>query len=327
MGRCIGLRHRPPTHTPRAPSTNRDRGLEVRTLSVGPAFTQPPSAPDGLSPPVAASPTNGHPDGAPGELPRGPACVDPGLTQDLQLTLACFQRATEGADVSVVDGSLGVLDGVRPRRRSQCGADSGGGAPACSTAEIARALGLPLVLVVDVAALPSAASIAALLRGYGGGLDVAGLVLNRVGGADEVAELRAGLEAVGVAVPVVAALPDLTDAEAASSGGGWGGEQQQQQQQQQPGSLLEAQQWGSGGSNGSNGPLAGLGRSGPVSQHAQRLSAVAKRHLSGDLDLLLSIARRAAVPRPAAPLPPPARAFKVVVGVAYDQAFYQYFQQ
>lgn len=46
-----------------------------------------------------------------------------------------------------------------------------------------------------------------------------------------------------------------------------------------------------------------------------------------DLQLLRQVAATAAVPQPQAPLPPAARTFRVSIGVAHDEAFYQYFQQ
>jgi len=314
----------------------------VRSFTVGTAFTCPPAAPDGTAT-AAATPrvwrepasgcagVSGSGNGSSCLLPQGPACVDLALTQDLDLTLACFQRAAEGADVCVVDGCLAVLDGARLRRRSQCSGGSGSGAAAsaadprpaagCSTAEVARALRLPLILVVDVSALRSPASVAALLQGYstfGGGLEIAGLVLNRAGD-DELEEMRQGLADAGVRTPIVATLPDLTGLAAESSGGnGWHAEQQLHS-----GSSIAEAGWG-----GSS-PLASFGRgSGHAHSHQQQqVEALAKAHLCCDLDALLGIARGARVPQPAAPLPPPARSFKVAIGVAYDQAFYKYFQQ
>ncbi|GBF99653.1 hypothetical protein Rsub_12472 [Raphidocelis subcapitata] len=58
-----------------------------------------------------------------------------------------------------------------------------------------------------------------------------------------------------------------------------------------------------------------------------QLVELAARHAQVDLEQLLRVARGARVPAAAAPLPPPARAFRVAVGVAYDPAFFQYFQQ
>lgn len=46
-----------------------------------------------------------------------------------------------------------------------------------------------------------------------------------------------------------------------------------------------------------------------------------------DLQLLRQLAAAAAVPQPQVPLPPAARTFRVSLGVAYDEAFYRYFQE
>jgi cobyrinic acid a,c-diamide synthase len=46
-----------------------------------------------------------------------------------------------------------------------------------------------------------------------------------------------------------------------------------------------------------------------------------------DLQLLRQLAATAAVPQPQAALPSAARTFRVSLGVAYDEAFYRYFQQ
>lgn len=46
-----------------------------------------------------------------------------------------------------------------------------------------------------------------------------------------------------------------------------------------------------------------------------------------DLQALHQLAATAAVPQPAAPLPPPPRSFRVSLGVACDEAFFSYFQQ
>lgn len=81
----------------------------------------------------------------------------------------CFRRAARDADISVIEGVMGLYDGQ---------ADTGLG----STAHIARCLSAPVLLVVDARSL--ARSVAALVSGYRGfdpGLNVAGVILNRTG--------------------------------------------------------------------------------------------------------------------------------------------------
>lgn len=62
----------------------------------------------------------------------------------------------------------------------------------------------------------------------------------------------------------------------------------------------------------------------PLQQQQQFVQLVAD---CIDLQLLRQLAATAAVPQPQAPLPPAARAFRVSLGVAYDEAFFRYFQQ
>lgn len=79
-----------------------------------------------------------------------------------------YHRYSEGADVCIVEGMMGLFDGYD----RDCG----------STAEIARVLGLPVVLVVD--ARSAAYSMAALLRGFVSfwpDLRFAGVIFNKVG--------------------------------------------------------------------------------------------------------------------------------------------------
>jgi cobyrinic acid a,c-diamide synthase len=82
-----------------------------------------------------------------------------------------FSRAVIGADVAIVEGMMGLFDGV-----------SGGGEIG-SAAQIAKLLSLPVILVLD--ASKSARSLAAVVRGFetfDPQLKFAGLVLNQVAG-------------------------------------------------------------------------------------------------------------------------------------------------
>lgn len=101
-------------------------------------------------------------------------------------------RAAAGADVLVVEGVMGMFDGAVD------------GAPS-STADVARLLRAPVVLVVDAAALSS--SVAALVSGYAGfdpTVPVAGVILNRVGSDGHEQLLREALAPLGL--PVLGAL-------------------------------------------------------------------------------------------------------------------------
>ncbi|MDQ3895716.1 MAG: cobyrinate a,c-diamide synthase, partial [Actinomycetota bacterium] len=110
-------------------------------------------------------------------------------------------RAGAGADVLVVEGVMGLFDGS---------GDPDG--PVASTAQVARLLDAPVVLVVDASAV--GASVAALVHGFATfdpGVAVAGVILNRVGSDSHETLLRSALEPTGV--PVLGALrrhPDYT---------------------------------------------------------------------------------------------------------------------
>lgn len=138
----------------------RRRGCRVASAKVGPDFIDP-----------------GYHSVATGRPARN---LDPWMCgMDLMRPLAA--RAAEGADVLVVEGVMGLFDGA---------AD---GTPS-STAEVAKHLCAPVVLVVDAAA--TGQSVAALVHGYrtwDPAVRVAGVILNLVGSDNHAAMLRAAL--------------------------------------------------------------------------------------------------------------------------------------
>ena len=80
-----------------------------------------------------------------------------------------FFRASAGADIAVIEGVMGLYDGVD-------------GTDAASTAHVAKILDAPVLLVVD--AKGASRSVHATVRGYAGfdpEVRVAGVVFNRVG--------------------------------------------------------------------------------------------------------------------------------------------------
>jgi len=108
-----------------------------------------------------------------------------------------FARATVGADVAVIEGVMGLFDGSEGR------SDRG------STAEMARLLQLPVVLVIDAGAM--ARSAAALIHGFVSfdpKVSFAGVILNNVGGQAHADMIR---DAVGEGTPILGALPRLPD--------------------------------------------------------------------------------------------------------------------
>ena len=104
------------------------------------------------------------------------------------------RHGAAGADVAVVEGVMGLFDGRL------------GTAGSGSTADVAALLGAPVVLVVD--ARGQSRSLAALLHGFrsfSSDGDVAGVILNRVGGERHTDALREAADEVGL--PVLGALP------------------------------------------------------------------------------------------------------------------------
>ncbi len=108
------------------------------------------------------------------------------MTQDRIRALAA------GDGLLLIEGAMGLFDGAPPDGRG-------------ATADLARQLGLPVVLVVDAAHM--AQSVAALVAGFAGHdpqVRVAGVILNKVGSPRHEAMLRAALAPLGL--PVLGAL-------------------------------------------------------------------------------------------------------------------------
>lgn len=106
------------------------------------------------------------------------------------------------ADIVLAEGSMGLYDGVaRP------GAAGNG-----ASAQIARRMGWPVLLVIDVSGQAQSAAATALgFMHYDADLPFAGVILNRVASPRHERLVRRGMEAAGV--PVLGALPrrgDLT---------------------------------------------------------------------------------------------------------------------
>jgi cobyrinic acid a,c-diamide synthase len=122
---------------------------------------------------------------------RPPRNLDPWLCGPAAVA-PLAARAGAGADVLVVEGVMGLFDGASDGTAS-------------STADVARLLDAPVVLVVDARAMSG--SVAALVSGYARfdpDLDVAGVILNRVGSDGHEALLREALAPLGM--PVFGAL-------------------------------------------------------------------------------------------------------------------------
>jgi cobyrinic acid a,c-diamide synthase len=104
-----------------------------------------------------------------------------------EAALATFARASAGADVAVIEGVMGLYDGASP-----VGEEG-------STAEMAKWLAAPVVLVVDAGGM--ARSVAALARGFvdfDPDLALPALIANRVGSRGHLDLLRRAVERVRI---------------------------------------------------------------------------------------------------------------------------------
>lgn len=123
--------------------------------------------------------------------------LDPVLTGE-DLVVPMFLHGAAGAEVSIVEGAMGLYDG-------RTGEGDFG-----STAHVASLLEAPIVMVVD--ATGQGRSIAAVLHGFRtfGQARIAGVVLNRVGSPRHEEILREACDEVGL--PVLGALRRLDEA-------------------------------------------------------------------------------------------------------------------
>jgi cobyrinic acid a,c-diamide synthase len=150
----------------------RARGLVVQGFKVGPDYIDP----------SYHTQASGRPGRNLDAFLCGPELIAP-----------LARHGSAGADVAVVEGVMGLFDGA-----------SGRGELA-STGHVAKLLHAPVLLVVDAASM--ARSVAAVVHGYRSydpAIDIAGVVLNKVGSDVHEQLLREAIEPLGV--PVVGAL-------------------------------------------------------------------------------------------------------------------------
>ena len=124
------------------------RGYKVQPFKVGPDFIDP-----------------SHHTGI---CRRACRNLDPFMMGEEGITRT-FELATDGADIAIIEGVMGLYDGVD-------------GTDFASTAHVARILGVPVLLVVDIKGMSR--SVLALIRGYqefDTTISFAGVILNRVG--------------------------------------------------------------------------------------------------------------------------------------------------
>jgi cobyrinic acid a,c-diamide synthase len=107
-----------------------------------------------------------------------------------------FARHTQGADLAVIEGVMGLFDG------------SNGVSEEGSTAQVAKILASPVILVVD--AKSQARSAAALVQGFVNfdpQVRIAGVIFNNVGSANHARILREALAATSPEVKVLGCIP------------------------------------------------------------------------------------------------------------------------
>lgn len=173
--------------------------------------------------------------------------------------LVALAGQAAGADLAIAEGAMGLFDGVAAPGEAGTGA----------AADIASLTGWPVLLVLDTAGQSqTAAAVAMGLARFRPGVEVAGVVLNRVASPRHERLLRAGFEGTGL--PVLGAIPREAGLALPSRHLG----------------LVQAEE------------TSGLGA------FLDRAGAMVGAHV--DLDALVARARRGAMPDPVpARLPPP----------------------
>jgi cobyrinic acid a,c-diamide synthase len=153
----------------------RKRGLEVQPFKVGPDFIDP-----------------SHHTAICGRHSRN---LDP-FMMGLDGVRRCFFSAVGGADVAVVEGVMGLYDGMDAT-------DVG------SSAQVAKALNVPVLLVLNVHGMSrSAAAMELGFSKFDPDVKIAGTILNRVGSERHRMMLSNSLQ-----LPIFAALPRRKDVE------------------------------------------------------------------------------------------------------------------
>jgi cobyrinic acid a,c-diamide synthase len=113
------------------------------------------------------------------------------------MTSARLKSLASGPGDLVIEGAMGLFDGAPPTGKG-------------STADLARILNLPVILIVDAKAMSQ--SVAALVAGFAGfdpRVRVAGVILNRVGSDRHATMLKTALAPLNI--PVLGAIPRCDD--------------------------------------------------------------------------------------------------------------------
>jgi cobyrinic acid a,c-diamide synthase len=105
--------------------------------------------------------------------------------------LKCFNNASQGADIAIIEGVMGLFDGLSGKDEY------------ASTAQIAKMLDAPVILVIDAGkAARSTAAIALGFLHFDKKLRIAGFILNNVAG-DKHAKLVRDAFAYKINVPII----------------------------------------------------------------------------------------------------------------------------
>jgi len=156
----------------------RHSGLKVQPFKAGPDYIDP-----------------GYHSSATGNVSRN---LDTWMLSGKSV-LELFNRAAHGSDIAVIEGVMGLYDGRTATN------DEG------STAELAKLLRVPVLLVVD--SRKGARSLAAMVKGYRDfdpGVDLAGVILNGIGSDLHLDLCKDAIEHY-TGIPVVGYLPRRPD--------------------------------------------------------------------------------------------------------------------
>jgi cobyrinic acid a,c-diamide synthase len=138
------------------------RGLRVAPFKVGPDFIDP-----------------GHH----GRVTGVPSRNLDGWMLPREYNLACFRKHARNADIAVVEGVMGLFDGYDGR--SEAG----------STAQMAKWLGLPALLMVDARSMArSAAAVVQGFENFDPDLSFCGVMFNHLGSPRHLSYLKEALE-------------------------------------------------------------------------------------------------------------------------------------
>ncbi|PWB54211.1 MAG: cobyrinic acid a,c-diamide synthase [Candidatus Methanoperedenaceae archaeon] len=113
--------------------------------------------------------------------------------------LETFARASKGADFSIIEGAMGLFDGLDSTN-------------VASSAHIAKILDVPVVLVINAHGVSR--SIAAIVKGFSEfdrSISIQGIILNNVGSSRHIKLIKDSINDAGIKIPVIGGLPKNKD--------------------------------------------------------------------------------------------------------------------